>query len=270
MKAGAKRPGFTLIELLIALTLLAVIAGGMAMAFSTSLQAAGTIQERAALADERRALAARLRADLQGVWVRPGSATTWFRGIAGAGGGSLGATGESDALDLTTARTIAPELLLADPMAHAETMPQSDIAQVVWQLEPDGDGALALTRWERTPPDPEIDITRDPAAAATVFSRFVTGFVIRYFDGVEWFDSWDTAAGEFVAEDEAPMGPPRAVEVTLFAGDRARGRGGDAARGRGGEEAEPWLTILVALPGSGEGIAAVVEDEAPEGAAGEE
>jgi prepilin-type N-terminal cleavage/methylation domain-containing protein len=250
--AGAKRPGFTLIELLVAMTLVAVIAGGMTLAFSTSLRAAGTIQERAELSDERRALVARIRADLQGVWVRPGSETTWFRGIDGAGGGSLGASAEGDALELTTTRTVAPEILLSDPAAEPPSRPQSDIAQVLWQLEPDVDGVLALVRRERTPPDPELDITQDAAVVPTVYSRLVTALNLRFFDGVEWLDQWDPVGTE-TAGEEAPLPAtlPRAVEVALFTGE-TEGR-------RRGEEQEPWLTLVIALPGSEDAALPVAE-----------
>jgi general secretion pathway protein J len=266
-----RRQGFTLIELLVALTLFAVIAGGMTLAFSTSLRAAETIQERASLADERRAVVARIRADLQGVWLRPGSDTTWFRGIDGVGGGGLSASAEGDALDLTTARTVAPEVLLSETTGEVATRPQSDIAQVSWQLEADEGGVLALTRRERTPPDAEIDISQDPAIVPTVFSRAVTAMNLRYFDGVDWVDAWDTAGSEAAEGEEAPLPAalPRAVEVTLFTGEWATGRVGDGASGRGGAVEEPWLTIVVALPGSEEGAQGVLEGDVPDGA-GEE
>jgi hypothetical protein len=41
----------------------------------------------------------------------------------------------------------------------------------------------------------------------------VTGLSFRYFDGVGWVDTWDgTALG---ADGKTPIGPPRAVEITL-------------------------------------------------------
>jgi prepilin-type N-terminal cleavage/methylation domain-containing protein len=259
-RLGAQRPGFTLIELLVALTLLAVIAGGMTMAFGTSLRAAGSIRTLAERSDVQRALVARLKADLQGCWVRPGSETTWFRGVdaTGAGGASAGSRG--DVLDLTTARLVSPEVLLADPMtapltwpaAGSDTdraaLPQSDVAQVSWQLEPDASGALALVRRERTPPDPEVEIALDPAVVPRVIAPGITDFNVRYFDGVDWQDAWDTAAALAPGEDEAPTtGLPRAVEVTLSLGGGARRRGVEETMGRAGED-EPRITLVVALP----------------------
>lgn len=256
---GAKRPGFTLIEMLAALTLMAVIAGGMTLAFGTSLRAATTIRDRAERSDERRALVTRLKADLQGVWVRPGSETTWFRGVdAGGLGSSTGSQG--DALVLTTARPISPEILASDTAETTPSRPQSDVAEVSWQLETDAGGSLALVRRERTPPDPEIEIVLDTAVVPTVLARGITDFNVRYFDGVEWLDTWDTTTPETAGEettDATPVGLPRAVEVTLFLAD-PRGRGNAGAMVRAGDADEPRLTLVVALPGAedaaGQGI----------------
>src|SRR5439155_7447139 len=156
------RPGFTLIELLVAMTLFAVIAGGMALAFNTSLRAAASVQQRAEVADERRKLVAQLRADLEGVWLRSGSQTTWFRGgdlstdpneAAANPGGTTPAQGDS--LELTTTRPISTEALQSWDQTEGTLGPQSDVAQVSWRLEQDTDGTMALVRRERTPPDAE-------------------------------------------------------------------------------------------------------------------
>jgi prepilin-type N-terminal cleavage/methylation domain-containing protein len=216
-------PGFTLIELLLAMTLLAIISGGMAMAFSTSLRAAASIQQRAGDADERRKLVDQLRADLEGVYLRTaasattaspaagaatptGSPTTWFRGgnlsndpnvaastTTASAGEAIPAQGDS--LELSTSRPISLDALQAGAQAEGTYGPQSDVAQVSWRLERDPDGSLVLVRRERTPADPTIDPTQDPSVLRTVMSRSVTAMQVYCYDGTQsqWLEQWDAA-----------------------------------------------------------------------------
>jgi prepilin-type N-terminal cleavage/methylation domain-containing protein len=272
--------GFTLIELLLALTLVAVIGGGMALALSTSLRAAETIQHRTDVADERRTLVAQLQADLQGVWVRPGSQTTWFRGgdaatisagyppersegrvpAAPSPGGATAAQG--DVLELTTARPVSTDALQAGDQAEGALGPQSDVAQVSWRLEPDTDGSLALVRRERTPADPEVDDTQDPSVVRTVFSRSVTGLQVLFFDGTQWLEEWDAVAPEQNSSSDSgngqssPAGLPQAVQVTLtLAPDATRRR--SVPRNQPSDAASQ-LTTVVAMPGAEGQTAATV------------
>jgi prepilin-type N-terminal cleavage/methylation domain-containing protein len=278
------RPGFTLIELLLAFTLLAIISGGLALAFSTSLRAAGAIHERGEAADERRALVERLRADLEGAWLRPGSQTTWFRGSDAGTIASTSASAEGDVLELTTTRLISPELLESDMEMGAGPNPQSairnpqsDVAQVSWRLERGADGEWVLMRRERVPPDatrfatPEegdagtgignttmsVDETQDPAVVPMVMSRLATGLTVRFFDGTEWLDEWDSTVPLQTGEADGllpegvtqPESLPMAVEVTISFGDEAA----IAEVGRDREESSSGvapLTLVVALPAS--------------------
>ena len=247
-----------MIELLLALTLLAVVSGGMTLAFSTSLRASGVIRRRADVADERRALVERLRADLEGAWLRPESETTWFRAFNGGVSGSRMATSDGAVLDLTTARPVSREAVRADEGADGAAGPQSDVAQVLWQMEPQEDGTTALVRWERTPPDAQylqdqqMDVSQDPAMVRTVMLRSVTGFQLRFFDGNQWLEQWDTApvtdGTEAEGEEAAPVGLPRAVEVMLFQGNGQTPNGGQRRTRLASPEEQPALTLVVALP----------------------
>jgi prepilin-type N-terminal cleavage/methylation domain-containing protein len=268
--AGAQRHGFTLIELLLALTLLAVIGGGLALALSTSLRAAETIQRRADVGDERGKLVEQLRADLQGVWVRPGSQTTWLRGgdaATIANGTStpapMGATtAQGDILELTTARPISTDALQSGQETEGTLGPQSDVAQVSWRLEPDTDGSLALVRRERTPADPEVDETQDPSVVRTVMSRSVTGMQVFFFDGTQWLEAWDAAAPESNSStaggdaQSSPSGLPQAVQVTLTLAPESANRRG-VQRYQPSDGGLP-LTVVVAMPGAEGQTAATV------------
>jgi len=248
------------------MTLLAIISGGMALAFNTSLRAAGSIQQRADVADERRKLVAQLRADLEGVWLRTGSQTTWFRGgdlsndpnqVSATPGGSTAAQGHS--LEITTTRPISTDALQSGGETEGTLGPQSDVAQVSWRLEPDTDGTMALVRRERTPPDAEVDVTQDPSVVRTVMSRSVTAFQVYCYDGQQWLEQWDaalppaneatTGTGTGTAAGQTALaGLPQAVQVSLTF---ARGSTGSRlpARNQPSPDDLP-LTVVVAMPGA--------------------
>jgi hypothetical protein len=161
-------------------------------------------------------------------------------------------------MELTTVRPISAEAVRADEGADGAAGPQSDVAQVSWRLEAQEDGALALVRWERTPPDSEylreegMEVSQDPAMVRTVVSRSVTGFNLRFFDGTEWLEEWDTSAetgGTEEGESEAePVGLPRAVEVTLFLADGQTPTRPQRPTRLTSPEDETRLTLVVALP----------------------
>src|SRR5207302_9208951 len=129
-----------------------------------------------------------LRADLEGVWLRSGSQTTWFRGgdlstdpnqAAANPGGATPAQGDS--LELTTTRPISTEALQSWGQTEGTLGPQSDVAQVSWRVERDPDGSLVLVRRERTPADATVDPTQDPSVVRTVMSRSLTGMQVYCF-----------------------------------------------------------------------------------------
>jgi prepilin-type N-terminal cleavage/methylation domain-containing protein len=265
------RRGFTLIELLLAMTLLAIIAGGMALAFNTSLRAAGAVQQRAVVADERRKLVAQLRADLDGVWLRSGSQTTWFRGgdlsndPNEAASNPSGPPSQGDALVLTTTRPISLDALQSwgqersDARGEGTYGPQSDVAQVSWRLEQDTGGSLVLVRRERTPPDATVDETQDPSVVRTVMSHSVTGLQVYCYDGTQWQEQWDAAlpppnstAGSGTTTgttgQTTAAGLPQAVQVTLTFG---KGTSNARPTGRNQPSADDQpLTVVVPMPGA--------------------
>jgi prepilin-type N-terminal cleavage/methylation domain-containing protein len=251
------RRGFTLIELLVTLTLMTIISAGIALAFGTSLPAFGVIQRRADAADETRTLTERLREDLQGAVLRPGSATTWFVAaspaftVAGAGTVALP---EGNLLTMTTTRPVSLDAISTDEGVGGLAGPQSDVAQVSYWLEPAPDGILELVRRERTPPDPEVDETQDPATTRIVLARGVREVNLRCFDGVEWHEEWSTIAEDETAEPEtAAAGLPQIVEVTLLfepgSGNAPLGalQLPDSGLSLDDEDAPRW-SLVVALP----------------------
>jgi hypothetical protein len=128
----------------------------------------------------------------------------------------------------------------------------------MWQIEPQPDGTTALVRWERTPPDPQylqeqgMDASQDPAMVRTVMLRSATGFNLRFFDGTQWLEEWDTAApvDDTGATDTTtpPVGLARAVEVTLYAGTGPSPDRPQRQTRLASPEEQPTLTMLVVLP----------------------
>jgi hypothetical protein len=165
--------------------------------------------------------------------------------------------GESDQLELTSARPVSVEAVRADEGAEGLAGPQSDVAQVVWRVETLADGSSALVRWERTPPDSQyletqqLDPSQDPAMVRSVMLRGVTGFNLQFFDGLQWLEEWDsvppTTGTEEPGAELEPVGLPRAVEVTLFVGDGQSPNRPRRLASLGAAE-EPALSLVVALP----------------------
>jgi prepilin-type N-terminal cleavage/methylation domain-containing protein len=245
------RCGFTLIELLITLTLVAVISGGITMALSTSLGAFTGIRRRAEIADRWRVVTRRLQADLQGAWLRRGSATTWFQAASpDATGTTTVSLPSGNLLSLTTARTVSADAIRLDDGVGGQTGPQSDVVQVSWWLEQGPDGTQELVRRERTPPDAEADETQDPSATRTVVAQGIRQITLRFFDGTQWVQEWDTTA-QSAATDTAtsPAGLPQVAEVTLvFDEEGPSGSVGESGPRSLDTADAPRLTLEVALP----------------------
>jgi len=98
--------------------------------------------------------------------------------------------------------------------ASAEQQQQSasDIRRVTYWLAGTG-----LAKQEVTRVTADDDSTALPPAvddeSKYVIADEVTGLNFRYFDGTSWVDSWDGSS--LGADGKTPIGPPRAVEVTL-------------------------------------------------------
>jgi hypothetical protein len=90
----------------------------------------------------------------------------------------------------------------------------SDLRLVNYWLATDGSTILGLMRREFK------DVTSDEANGAgegptpgVIVASEVQSLQFRYFDGVNWFDSWDGTQPGF--DGVTPVGPPAAIEITL-------------------------------------------------------
>jgi len=180
---------FTLLELLVALAMTAVLAGSLYATLHVAFRA-----QRTALAavDEVRKveLAVELiRADLESAVVPKGILAGAFIGEDGADQRSL----PNDVLTLHAA---------ASGTSAAEG--RGDIRMVEFACESAGEGRgmnlLRRVTWN-------LLSTRALQAEEEVLCRDVRSFDVKYFDGVDWFDYWDST----LQDNTLPL----AVQVSL-------------------------------------------------------
>jgi prepilin-type N-terminal cleavage/methylation domain-containing protein len=182
------RRGFTFIEVLLAATLLAALAGSLYACLDVSFRARRTA---VAVTESARTLGLTmtlLEQDFRGAVVPNGILAGLFAGISEVGSGGL----RSDSMEFYSA---APPSL-ARPG-------RGDIRMIQLLCEPDDSGKLALKRKVTT------NLLSQPQAEPyeEVLCRNLRSFALRYFDGTDWLDDWDSTTNENVL--------PVAVEVKL-------------------------------------------------------
>ncbi|HUU11374.1 MAG TPA: type II secretion system protein GspJ [Phycisphaerae bacterium] len=190
MSDGRANPrAFTLLEMLVAAAITAVLAGSLYatlhIAFTARRSATRAVEEirQVELALEW------LRADVQAAVVPSGILAGPFVGEA-----STGASGRA-----------ADALLLHCTAAASEAVEGTgDVRQVELVCEQEDDGtAMVLVR--RVTANLLAPTTREPHEE--VLCRDVYAFALRYFDGTDWLDAWDSTTQDNLL--------PLAVEVTL-------------------------------------------------------
>ena len=195
--------GFTLLEILLAMVitglLVVVLYASMGVAFRA--QAAGV--ETLAEARTGRIALETVAADLRGVLPPRGLMAGGFVGYD-----ELNVAGRaSDELHFVTTGAMLPA---------AEGM--SDLRAVMVYVALDDDGAGRLVRQVQVNPLP----SDEPQAVGQVLATRVVSLNIRYFDGYDWLDTWDSAQQADTL--------PAAIELTL---QRLR---------EGADTADAWTT----------------------------
>ncbi len=215
-----RRGGFTLIEVLIASSLLAVIG----LAIAETLRAARDTDRRFLVRSERRAqehaIFARLERDLRAL-MPPGG--TYAAGLVGEQNPRQGGmemlskpTEESNA-DTEAARTnsAAPPYNERDRITIS-VIPGGKRFGTSW---PAGSGAIESVVWEidDDPTTPERGLVRRPTTIrepvtgappepVEVVCAEACGLQLRYFDGTNWQDTWDSSSQNLI---------PQAIEITV-------------------------------------------------------
>ena len=181
--------GFTLLEMLVATAMTAVLAGSLYgtlhVAFKARRSAYAAVEQvrKVELALEM------IRADLESAVVPRGILAGEFLGEAA----SNSAGRPSDTIVLHT---------VADGARDKEGTGDIRMVELACQPDEDGQGQALLRRVSV-----RLLATQVEEPSDEVLCRGVRSFSLRYFDGIEWQDGWDSGMQDNVL--------PLAVEVTL-------------------------------------------------------
>lgn len=211
------RSGFTLLEVLLAAAIAALLMAALYVSMEVQLKHADAGREAVNESTVARNLIARIEADVAGT-ITPITATVALKSTSGdaavdvvtpLNGGVIG-----DNVTLTVWASRVPQTPTGPDAADAMTqqMMSCDVRRIsYWMAE----GGLARQDLDRVTADDD-DSQLPPNVSDEqkyILAPEVTGVTFRYFDGTTWQDSWDgTVLG---ADEKTPIGPPRAVEITL-------------------------------------------------------
>lgn len=206
---------FTLVELLLALSLAATLGVGISMTFAQGRRAESAATAEADARQVGRLALEWIARDLQSVLENPSAFNPGLQGSDYEQDGQ-----PVDILLCTTSSNLpawreladTPEAAQLNPFAAAfgaapaATPADSDVLQLEYyigvDLERDPPGLVRRTR-----PIPTIETADEAQGYTTVaLAREVVGLDLKYYDGAEWLDTWDSAQSN---------GYPRAIQVTV-------------------------------------------------------
>jgi prepilin-type N-terminal cleavage/methylation domain-containing protein len=190
---GGQR-GFTLLELTVAMSFVALLAGGIVLSISTCLKVWRRSLEAADLNQEARAVLETISRDVRGATLGPDRSSGLFQLTPAAQGYP-----PFDVLELSTESSSVSRLgLLPDELLPADQEsrpPVTDYVQVRYEWHEAEPGSPAGLYRTITPvPAPVIRGTQPPLIAPTnaeLISTSVTQLRFRCYDNAEWFDEWD-------------------------------------------------------------------------------
>lgn len=181
--------GFTLIEVLAATTMVAVLAASLYASLRIAFKARDSAEQAMDNVRAESMIVELIKADIQSAVIPTGQMADEFTGTSGRTlGGALG----DSLVFYTTACDV-------DPVAGI-----GDVTKVEYSCEQvPGSEAMVLNRYVTT----NLLSTMPQEPKAQIISRKVRSFTLRYFDGSDWQESWDSTQLENTL--------PRAVELTI-------------------------------------------------------
>jgi type II secretion system protein J len=190
--------GFTLLEMLIATALVALVAAALYsslfVAFKAKSTAADTVEN---LHRGQRAIEL-VQADVQSAVVPGGTLAGDFIGNAGTKTGQ--ASPDTDILSFySAAMDIAPDTGIGD------------LKRIEYVYELSGKDELTLVRLVTTNLLPVGGVT--PTPKREVIARGLCNFTVQYFDGLTWYDTWDSTTTD--PDSTQAKALPKAIEVIL-------------------------------------------------------
>jgi len=202
-------PGFTLLEVMVALAIIGIIVGLVYGTFAGTAESKEEIETGNDIYHEARWALDKLEADLSSAYLsRNANSETLFYGLNRDGAGGL----PVDELHFNS----------FNHFKFNPTAQESDQCEISYFLMENPDtGVLTLYRREDATPD------EDPMEGGEFYelAEGVLAFNLRYFDGYDWLDDWDSRNFEDDEEvvetdieqtDEMIEAIPVAVEVTLI------------------------------------------------------
>ncbi len=226
MQLARRRPGFTLLEMLLATAITVLLMSALYVAMDTQLRLADAGRERVEQGTAARNILQRMSQDIAGC-LTPITATKAGAVASATSGASTtddtaasfgsvtpfnsGVEGDSAVLTIYVSR-VPPK---ASAFSGSEGQPTgvSDLKRVSYWLAVDG--GLARQEFDRvTSDDDSSQLPPDlPDEQRYVVAPEVVDLSFRYFDGSSWTDIW--YGSTLGADDATPIGPPRAVEITM-------------------------------------------------------
>ncbi|MHC4597747.1 MAG: type II secretion system protein GspJ [Planctomycetota bacterium] len=210
--AGEKvRPptaGFTLLELMLALSLMALLMGGVYEILTVARRSQNQAMDTVRLDQVGRAALKRIRNDLESLCQAPSPLNTGL--YAEDGETTRGAfTFPGDYATFLSASRVARLGALRQDPDNPENVPVSDLIEIEYYIgtDPDEEGQGLIRRVKTCLNTTLTD--EDQVWEPTLIAEEVVGLNFRYWDGEAWEEEWDT---------ETEEGFPEAVEVTLTVG----------------------------------------------------
>lgn len=187
------RGGFTLLEVAIAMTFVALLAGGIVISISTCLNVWERSLETANLNQEARAVLEVASRDIRGAYLGLLGNAGFFTGMPAAAGDP-----PVDIIEVSTESSSPSRLALLpderrpdDPRLRP---PVTDYVAVRYDWRPgDGTTPAGLYRTTMVVPDatvPPLGALPQPTTSELI-SEAVALLEFRYFDGTQWVDQWD-------------------------------------------------------------------------------
>jgi hypothetical protein len=244
------RPGYTLLEVLLAAGIATLLMAALYVGMDVQLRYAQEGREAVDEATLSRAILARITADLTNcltpVTATPSSSSggggstaaastsatsTTGTGTTGTSSGTAtggattslnavtpfngGVQGDNGQVTVWVSRVPPPPDGVApnDPDAPMQPLGASDIRRVsYWIASGGGLARQELLRVSASDDDAQMP-PYVPNEDQLVFAPEVASLLFRYFDGTNWQDTWDGT--QLGADGATPIGPPRAIEVTV-------------------------------------------------------
>lgn len=217
--ASKKSTGFTLLELMLSLSIFALVATAVVGLLHSGLRACARGRQVSESLQLARIALGRMVEDLESVYYSDSVLCTDFLGEDASDGSC-----DTDRLTLvTTAR-----------FARADAVGEADLTALEYFIDTGGEAGeegLSLSQTRVL-----LAVVEEEAEQVCRLGAQIVGLNLRYFDGLDWQDSWDASAKGAL---------PRAVEITVAVRESGKRPAGQQALE---EEATRKFTTAVALP----------------------